>query len=182
MTVLPDTPTTVPDTPATPRPRRGISRFWLGFALSFLLLSLMSCGSLFLATGVTGLDLASLQDNEPAWRPPAVTPTPVVTPAPVAESGADVVVESGGQFAPGEQVRNIAASRVNIRATPGYLGKPDGDVIGQVPPGAAVDIVGGRTNADNLTWWLVRYTAPDGGVIQGWMAEATAGGVQIMAR
>jgi hypothetical protein len=177
-----------PPNPATPPPapkpatlpaksRPTLSRFWLGFALAFLTLSVMSCGALFLATGVTGLDLTELQNSEPRWQPPQVTATPTPAPTTVAEQP----TESDGLFRTGDRVRNIAASRVNIRATPGYLGKPDGDIIGQVPPGAQVEIVGGRTTADNLSWWLVRYVAPDGGVIQGWMAEATAGGVQIMA-
>lgn len=155
-----------------------MTRFWLGFALAFLLLSLMSCGALFLATGVTGADLADLQSNGARWQPPQVTATPTSAATSDAEQVVDV---PGGLFRAGDRVRNITASRVNIRATPGYLGKPDGDVIGQTPPGAVVEILGGRALADNLTWWLIRYDAPDGGTIQGWMAEATAGGVQIMA-
>lgn len=177
----PTNPIAPPPAPeqATPpaQSRRTLSRFWLGFALAFITLSIISCGAVFLATGVTGLDLAELQHNEPRWQPPQVTATPTPSPTTVAEQPA----VSDGLFRTGERVRNIAASRVNIRATPGYLGKPDGDIIGQVPPGAEVEIVGGRTLADNLIWWLVRYVAPNGGVIQGWMAEATAGGVQIMA-
>lgn len=173
----PVAPPAVPPSAPRAKPRFTLSRFWLGFALSFITLSIMSCGALFLATGVTGLDLADLQNSEPRWQPPQVTPTPT----PEATTVAEQPVVSDGLFRVGDRARNIAASRVNIRATPGYLGKPDGDIIGQVPPGAVVEIAGGRTIADNLTWWLVRYVAPDGGVIQGWMAEATAGGVQILA-
>lgn len=178
MIDTPPAPTSTATPPGGPRSRRPGSRFWLGFALAFLLLSLMSCGALFLATGVTGADLADLQNNEARWQPPQVT----ATPTPAATTEAEQVVDvPGGLFRAGERVRNITASRVNIRATPGYLGKPDGDIIGQTPPGAVVEILGGRALADNLTWWLIRYDAPDGGTIQGWMAEATAGGVQIMA-
>ena len=138
---------------------------------------MVSCGGIVLATGASRIRLADLQAGEPAWTPPAVTPTPVVTPA--AEIPVD---QTGGAFQPGEQLFNITNSLVNIRATPGYLAKPGGDVIGQVPPRGQVETLGGRALADDLIWWRIRYTAPDGGVIEGWIAEATASGVQILGR
>jgi hypothetical protein len=131
-----------------------------------------------LATGINRLSLTDLQNSGQAWSPPLVTPTPVVTPA----AEAPVAGESGGAFSLGDQLRNITASQVNIRAVPGYLSKPDGDIIGQIPPGGMVEIAGGRAFADGLTWWLIRYTASDGAVINGWVAEATASGVQILGR
>jgi hypothetical protein len=82
----------------------------------------------------------------------------------------------------GQQVQNVTSSQVNIRAAPGYLSKPNGDVIGQVPPGGKIEIIGGHTSADGLTWWYSRYTAPDGVAIDGWIAEATASGVQILGQ
>ena len=137
------------------------------------------CGVLALATGSSRLRLSDLQAGQPAWTPPVVTATPVVTPVPAAEI---LVEQSGGAFQMGERLANITNSMVNIRATPGYLGKPGSDVIGQVPPRAMIEILGGRALADGLTWWRIRYTAPDGGVIDGWIAEATASGVQILGQ
>jgi hypothetical protein len=168
-----------PGPPSVTRRRRARTWFWPGFVLGFVLLSLVSCGSLALATGVSRLRLADLQAGQPAWTPPAVTATPVVTPLPAAEIPLE---QGGGAFQPNERLANITNSLVNLRATPGYLSKPGGDVIGQVPAGGQVEILGGRALADGLTWWRVRYLAPDGGVIDGWIAEATASGVQILGR
>lgn len=172
----PDLPPPAPDAPpATPRPR---SWFWPGFLLAFLLLSFASCGGVALATGINTLDLRDLQVGNPAWTPPPIPPTPVMTPGPAPT--AELVVD--GLYRPGDRPRNITASQVNIRAVPGYLGKPHGDVIGQVPPGGSVEILGERAQADSLTWWRIRYTTPNGVRIEGWIAEATASGVQILSR
>lgn len=162
--------------PAKPR-RRFANLFWPGFATSFLLLTIASCGGVVLATGINRLDL---QSSGQVWTPPVVTPTPVVTPAPAQQS--PTTGEAGGAFSMGQQLANITASQVNIRAVPGYLSKPNGDVIGQVPPAARVEVIGGRSFADGLTWWFIRYTAPDGATIDGWIAEATASGVQILGQ
>lgn len=163
-----------------PKPRRRLrSLFWPGFILGFLLLSVASCGGMALATGVNRLSLADLQSGGRAWTPPQVTATPVVTPPPADQP---VAGEAGGAFSVGQQLRNVTASQVNIRAVPGYLSKPSGDVIGQVPPGGTIEVIGGRAFADGLTWWYIRYTAPDGAAIDGWIAEATASGVQILGQ
>jgi hypothetical protein len=132
-----------------------------------------------LATGINRIDLADLQNDGQVWTPPEVTATPVVTPAAAEEP---IAGEPGGAFSLGQELANVTTSVVNIRAVPGYLSKPTGDVIGQVPPGGIVEIIGGRAFADGLTWWLIRYTASDGATIDGWIAEATASGVQILGQ
>jgi hypothetical protein len=163
-----------------PKPRRRLrSLFWPGFILGFLLLSIASCGGIVLATGVTRLALTDLQNGGQAWTPPVVTPTPVETPASAEEP---TIGEAGGAFSLGQRPTNVTSSQVNIRAVPGYLSKPAGDIIGQVPPGGTVEIIGGHTTADGLTWWYIRYATPDGAAIDGWIAEATASGVQILGQ
>src|SRR3954452_10474054 len=140
---------TQPPAPAIPpepkqKPRRRIrSLFWPGFAVGFLLLSFASCGGVVLATGINRLDLSHLNNAQQAWTPPLVTATPEVTPA---SAEAPIVGEAGGAYTVGQQVVNITSSQVNIRAAPGYLSKPNGDVIGQLPPGGRVEIIGGRTS------------------------------------
>jgi hypothetical protein len=166
--------------PARNTRRRVRNLFWPGFVLGFILLGVASCGGIALATGLSRIGLETLQNSGPAWTPPPVTPTSVETP--VAEAQAPSVGEAGGAFTQGQQLNNITASQVNIRAEPGYLSKPAGDVIGQVPPGGRVEVIGGRTLADDLTWWYVRYTTPNGTTIDGWIAEATASGVQILGQ
>lgn len=162
-------------------PGRSPSRrlFWIGFFTSFLLLSVASCGGLVLSTGLNRLDLASLQGGEPGWTPPLVTPTP--TPDPILASDNSGQADAGA-FSIGQQVRNITSSRVNIRQTPGHLGKSDSDILVQMQPGDTVAIIGGPTSADNLVWWSIRYTASDGRTIEGWAAEATGSGVQILGQ
>ena len=164
---------------AKPKRRRLRSLFWPGFVVGFLLLSIVSCGGVVLATGINRIDLTTLQNNDQAWTPPLVTATPEVTPV---TDEAPTIGEAGGVFAQGQLLANITSSQVNVRAEPGYLSKPAGDIIGQIPPGGRVEVIGGRTVADDLTWWYVRYTAPDGAVIDGWVAEATASGVQILGQ
>jgi hypothetical protein len=171
-------PAPVPE--VAPQPRRRLrSLFWPGFILGFLLLTVASCGGIALATGINRLSLADLQSGGRAWTPPQVTATPVVTPAPADQP---LIGEPGGAFTVGQRLRNVTVSQVNIRAVPGYLSKPAGDVIGQVPPSGAIEIIGGRALADGLTWWFIRYTAPNGTAIDGWIAEATASGVQILGQ
>jgi len=161
-----------------PKPRRRLRNlFWPGFAVGFLLLTFASCGGVVLATGLDRIDLT--HNNRRAWTPPIVTATPVATAAP---DNASTVGEAGGAFSMGQQLHNVTSSQVNIRAAPGYLSKPNGDVIGQVPSGGQIKIIGGHTSADGLTWWYSRYTAPDGVAIDGWIAEATASGVQILGQ
>ncbi len=166
----------------SPRPTGRSSRrlFWIGFFTSFILLSIVSCGGLVLSTGLNRLDLADLQGNgASAWTPPIVTPT--ATPIPDL-TGANTNQPSSGLFAIGQQVRNITSSRVNVRQTPGHLGKTDSDILAQMQAGDTVTIVGGPTSTDNLVWWLIQYTASDGRTIEGWTAEATGSGVQILGQ
>jgi hypothetical protein len=166
--------------PSSRRRRQLQSWFWPGFAAGFLVLSIVSCGGLFAATGLGSLDLSDIQGSGLVWTPPPVQPTPVV--AESTPGVTEIVAGEPGAFQPGEQARNITSTRVNLRQTPGYLGKPEGDVIAQVLPAEAVELLGDRAMADNLAWWLVRYRTGDGQTIEGWMAEATASGVQILGR
>lgn len=167
---------TQPSSPIPPTPRRRRSLFWIGFGVGFGLLALASCGGIGIALGLNELSLAELQGNGVVWTPPPYTPAP--TPAAANET----IATAGGstRFAPQQRVRNLTNSRVNVRATPGYLSKPAGDVIGVLEPGATVIVSGENQVADNLTWWYVQATLSDGRAIAGWVAEATASGVQIL--
>ena len=98
----------------------------------------------------------------------------------VAAVAAPVVEGVAGRFTPGQTVRNVTNSRVNVRAAPGFLSKPPEDVLGVLAPGATLEILGESAAADNLVWWRIRARAPDGAPLEGWVAEATASGVQIL--
>jgi hypothetical protein len=71
----------------------------------------------------------------------------------------------------------MTGSRVNLRQTPGHVGKASSDVLTQLSPGDAVVILGETTSADNLAWWRVAYQG-----MEGWVAEATASGVEILGQ
>lgn len=172
------TPMRPVERPSAPAGRPTRRLFWVGFFTSFLLLSAVSCGGLVLSTGLNRLDLASLQGGETGWSPPLVTPTPTLEPT----VGGATAAQGDGALALGEQVRNITNSRVNIRQTPGHLGKSDSDILAQMQPGATVTIIGGPTSADNLVWWQIQFTASDGRTLDGWAAEATGSGVQILGQ
>ncbi|MFN8490963.1 MAG: hypothetical protein U0350_25440 [Caldilineaceae bacterium] len=163
--------------PSAPRNRRQRVRsfFWPGFAGAFLLLSLLSCGGLAMTLGLNKINLSELQSSGPVWTPPAITPAPVAAPA--ASSSNNNANPGGGAFQVGDVVRNITNSRVNVRATPGYQNKGNGDILAQLAPNDTMSIIGDRVIADNLTWWQVNYKG-----VQGWVAEVTASGVQILAK
>lgn len=167
--------------PAPAKPAQPRSLFWPGFVGGFLLLALLTVGGLAMLAGITPLRWSELQTQASSWTPPPAPPTPETA------EQAPAVVEPGMQdtpagFAVGDTLRNITPSRVNLRREPGYLSKPDGDVVAQIGPSESVELLGGRAEADNLTWWRVRYRTPGNQDIEGWIADATASGVQILGR
>ena len=166
---------------AAKKARRGPrSLFWPGFAAGFLLLSAVSCGVSAAALGLNQLTLDEIRgEASAAWTPMPVAPT--ATPdAAVANTEAGAQAPSGStRFAAGQTARNMTNSRVNIRMTPGYLGKPSSDVIGQLEAGQTLQILGEPTLADELTWWRVQAQS-NGQPVVGWVAESTASGVQIL--
>lgn len=126
-------------------------------------------------SGLRSLSLADLQPGA-AWTPPPVTATPAAT-TPAQQTAPPV---DGALFSPGDSAVNVATSRVNIRRTPGYLGKGANDIIAQMQPGDTLQITEGPVSADNLQWWRIIYTRPGGSAMEGWVAEATASGVTIL--
>lgn len=143
------------------------------------MLTILSLATFLFSAGFSRLDLATLQGDDQGWMPPEIIATSTPQQSVVS---ADAAVSGGGLFAPETVLRNVTSSRVNIRQSPGHLGKDDGDIIGQIQSGEQITIVGPSTTADNLTWWQVRYTTGDGRTVEGWVAQATASGVQILGQ
>jgi len=167
---------TIPTAASEPKPTR--SFFWLAFAIGFVLLAAVSCGSVAMLVGLDSITLADLQSSDPVWTPPPMpTSLPVDTTAPAGVSS-DANTQPG-RLQPGSQARNAASSPVNIRRTPGYLGKSDDDIVTQMVMGATVTILDLPQTADQLTWWRIRYDSP-AGPVEGWVAESTASGVVIL--
>lgn len=158
------------------------SFFWPAFVVSFGLLALGSCAGLVALSGFDELNLAELQPGESAWTPPPQAAVPAVPPVADAEQP-DPTAGTVLGFGPGAVAANATGSRVNIRQAPGYLSKPPDDIIAQMQPGEQVTILDGPQRADNLVWWRVRFqgaAAPT--PVEGWVAESTASGVQILAQ
>lgn len=136
-----------------------------------------SCGGAVAFVGLDPFSLADLQATGPLWTPPPLPEVPAVAEAPANETaGEEPSGSEASRFQPGVQARNVTSTRVNIRQEPGYLSKPASDVIAQMEAGDTVEIIGWPRNADGLVWWPIRF-----GTTEGWVAEATASGVQILA-
>jgi hypothetical protein len=127
------------------------------------------------------ISLADIRsDGAPVWTPPTAAPTSAAAVNAASDSAATNT--SLGRFQIDDQVRNMTQSRVNIRRSPGYLGKDGGDIVAQVQPGGTMQIVDGPVEADNLTWWTISYRTANGSTVEGWVAESTGSGVTILGR
>ena len=166
---------TAPSPTALSKPKAPRYLFWPAFAIGFVLLAAASCGGVAMLVGLGDITLADLQSSGPVWTPP-----PVPTPLPVDSSAPPAANPQPGRLQPGSQARNAANSPVNIRRTPGYLGKGDDDIVAQMQPEATVTILEWPQSADQLTWWRILYDSP-AGPVEGWVAESTASGVLILA-
>ncbi len=174
----------VPGTAAVSAPTGNVSRpakrragrnlFWPAFVASLLLCSTVACGGLALLIGLGDVTLADIQGN-PAWTPPPLTPTS--TPAPIEAGSPDLSGSVADTFQAGDTPRNVTTGRVNVRREPGFRNQPDGDLLVQAAPDDTFVILGPSARADNLIWWLVQHPASG---TEGWVAEATESGVQIL--
>jgi len=151
------------------------SLFWPGFALSLLLLGMVSCGALSMLLNINPIQIAQIRSGQESWYPPEPTPDFLPEDDQPLDDSSTVAA-----FGIGQQVQNLTNSRVNVRRSPGYLGKADDDILYQVMPSAEMEILDEPAEMDGLTWWQIRYDVDQGDVIEGWVAEATASGVQIL--
>jgi len=80
-------------------------------------------------------------------------------------------------------LNNVVATTtgVNLRRTPGYVGKAASDILAQVPEGARLTIVSAAPQqVDGLAWWQVRYAATGQPVLTGWAAHQSPAGVELL--
>lgn len=68
---------------------------------------------------------------------------------------------------------------VNVRNTPGYIGKVADDVIGQVMPGTVVVIVDGPISVDGGLWCQIQRVGNPSVAITGWVAASINGEVLL---
>jgi hypothetical protein len=97
--------------------------------------------------------------------------------AETAPTGEPLLLKSGEAppFALNEQVQNIATTNANLRAEPG------GSIQTTVPSGGLVTVTGAARAQGQLQWWPVRFVAPGGGAVTGWMAERAGDGTPLLA-
>jgi hypothetical protein len=126
----------------------------------------------------TGLDRIDLQNSGPVWAPP---PDVTLVAEAVVEASAANASATGASFQIGEVVRILTDSR--LRRTPGHQGKTNAtDVVTVGRAGNSYEILDGPELVDNLNWWYVRYTSRDGQTAEGWAAETSASGLQILGK
>jgi hypothetical protein len=171
-------PSPVGTTEIVSAPAKKRTFFWPAFAIAFLLWALASCGGVAAFVGLDEFRLTDFQPSAAVWTPPPLATQAVAVDAPPATT--DETPTEPTRFQPGGRAQNATSSRVNIRNNPGYLGQVAADILAQMNPGETVEILGWPRNADNLIWWPIRYQAADGTLIEGWVAESTASGVQIL--
>lgn len=111
--------------------------------------------------------LQSSEQSQAAPTPPPVTPPPV-TPAPT------------GKFKAGDTV--FAQTFVNLRRSPGYVGKTADDVVGEMAYGKSGRVQAGPQSADALTWWQLAHTTTDNRALVGWAAENGTDGAELLSK
>lgn len=104
--------------------------------------------------------------------------TPLVASA---ETGAASPVAPTGRFSAGEVV--FAHSFVNLRRTPGYVGKTSDDILVEIPYGRPATITQSTPQgADDLVWRRVTYTSADRQSFTGWTAESASNGARLLSK
>ncbi|MBV7332674.1 hypothetical protein KFU94_31480 [Chloroflexi bacterium TSY] len=83
------------------------------------------------------------------------------------------------QWRQGARVRTLNV--INIRRSPGYVGKPDNDVLGRVTSGAILEVTNSQSSrVDQLVWWQVRGELTSGQTVTGWLAQFTPAGQPLL--
>ena len=84
------------------------------------------------------------------------------------------------RFRPGDAAETL--NFVRLRRSPGFMDKPESDVVADIWEGTPVTILDGPQFADGLTWWHVRTVDAQGLSQTGWMAEEAPGGIPLLGR
>ena len=72
---------------------------------------------------------------------------------------------------------------VNMRRSPGYVGKPSNDVVAQIPRGTTLELVGASARTvDSLTWWNLTGKLADGRTVTGWLAQFSQNGTPLLQK
>ncbi len=104
---------------------------------------------------------------------PPTTPTPPTQPAEPAPKPQPPVAIATGSLA-------VTKTAVNVRRTPGMLGKPADDLLGHFENKTTLNVVDGPTEADGVRWWRVGGITLSRGEVIGWVAERLQDGTLLL--
>ncbi len=148
-----------------------------------------------IALGVQGgvIDGSRLVDGLTWWQVNTVDSNGTVLTGWMAETAPNGVrlLESVGDLAPagqggvakfakGDSVETLDI--VRLRQSPGYQGKPAGDIVADLPAATRGTVIGGPQGADALTWWQLDTVNAAGAPVRGWAAEVAPSGVVLLDR
>ncbi len=160
----------------------GIRSLILGFGAGLFLFGLTLCtiGIFILPTLASEWNVASGPGE--FWTPPTTTtntPSPGPVPprilSPTPMPTASISAPATFTFEIGDSAVNAHTGTVNLRKTPGYIGKTPSDRVALIPNGGVVIILAGPEQVDELTWWFVSWKDKEG-----WMAERRSSGGEIL--
>jgi hypothetical protein len=75
----------------------------------------------------------------------------------------------------------VGGVSVRVRRSPGYVKKPDDDILGEFMAETTLYLTGGPLNADELRWWRASGVTRQGKAL-GWVAESAPGGGPLLRR
>lgn len=75
----------------------------------------------------------------------------------------------------------VGPSPIRVRKSPGFLAKPDDDVIGEFAPRTTLYLQEGPRSQDNISWWRVSGVTK-AGKLNGWVAQGATNGATLVGR
>jgi hypothetical protein len=83
---------------------------------------------------------------------------------------------------PGIKVGDLVVTKtaVNVRRSPGMLGKPADDLLGHFENKATLNVLDGPQEADSMRWWRVGGITLSRGAVSGWVAERLQDGTVLV--
>jgi murein DD-endopeptidase MepM/ murein hydrolase activator NlpD len=75
----------------------------------------------------------------------------------------------------------VGPTPIRVRRTPGFLAKPDNDVLGEFAPRTTLYLLEGPRSVDNVAWWRVSGVSR-GVKIVGWVAQGATNGATLVGR
>ena len=92
-----------------------------------------------------------------------------------------VTLPPAADWKKGDMIRTT--DTVNMRRSPGYVGKPANDVVAQIPQGTTLELVGTSSRVvDSLIWWNLKGNLPNGRSVTGWLAQFAPNGLPLLQK